>query len=204
MVDGVPIGLADPNAQAAELLRAQLVDDGAKAVVASAAAALAEAELAERERKVVGHDEQVAERRPLPGQDLADGDARVVHVRERLSQREVQPLEPTLNHARRVPLAPAADPARPVRQPVKHHPADVMARLRVLVPGIAQADDDLHKVLLLFVLAGADSRRIAPGRRQHDERLDHIGRARKSTESDSGGADPSGPILPDVRHLRAA
>ena len=47
-----------------------------EAVVAARPAALAEAELAERQGEVVGDDEQVAERRVLAGEDLPDGEAR--------------------------------------------------------------------------------------------------------------------------------
>ena len=40
------------------------------------AATFAEAQLAERQREVVGHDEQVDQRRVLASEDLADGQAR--------------------------------------------------------------------------------------------------------------------------------
>ena len=49
----------DPDPEPAELLGAELVDDRAEAVVAARPAALAEAELAERQGEVVGDDEQV-------------------------------------------------------------------------------------------------------------------------------------------------
>ncbi len=60
--------------------RAQLLDDRAQPVVAAVRAALAEPELAERQREVVDHHQQVRQRRALAGQQLAHRDARVVHV----------------------------------------------------------------------------------------------------------------------------
>ena len=60
VVDGVPVRLADPDPQPAELLGPELVDDRAQAVVAAGAAALAEAQLAERQREVVGDDSRSA------------------------------------------------------------------------------------------------------------------------------------------------
>ena len=72
----VAVRVADPDPQPAELLGAQLVDDRAQAVVAARPAALAEPELAERQREVVGDDQQVGERRVLAGQDLAHRQAR--------------------------------------------------------------------------------------------------------------------------------
>src|SRR6478672_9213407 len=72
VVDGTPIGLADPHPQPAELLGLELVDDRAQAVVAACAATLAEPQLAEREREIVGDDKEVDERSLVPGEHLAD------------------------------------------------------------------------------------------------------------------------------------
>ena len=85
-----------------------------QAVVAAGAAALAEAQLAERQREVVGHDQQVDQRGVLAGQDLADRQARVVHERERLDQDQVETAEAALDHrARRRASRPRPDqPAR--------------------------------------------------------------------------------------------
>ena len=147
VVDGAPVRLADAHAQAAELLVAQLVDDRAQAVVATRAAALAEAQLAEGQREVVGHDEQVGEWRVFAGQDLAHGAARVVHERERLDQRDVQPAEPPADHVGGIALPATTRPAGPLREPVDHEPADVVPRPRVLRPGVPEPDDDLHPTL---------------------------------------------------------
>ena len=75
VVDGVPVRLADPDPEAAELLGPELGDDRAQAVVPARPAALAEAELAERQREVVLDDQQVGQRRVLAGDDLAHREA---------------------------------------------------------------------------------------------------------------------------------
>ena len=134
----------DPDPQPAELLVPELVDDRSEAVVAARPAALAEAELAERQGEVVDDDEQVAERRVLAGEDLPDGEAGVVHPRQRLDERQVEAAVAAHRDRRRVPRPALARPAGAVGDPVEHHPADVVARLRVLVARVAQADDDLH------------------------------------------------------------
>ena len=153
--------LADPHAEPRVLLGAQLVDDGAQPVVPAVRAGLAEPELAERQREVVRDDQHLAERHPVPRQELAHRDAGVVHVRLGLGEDQLQALGPQLDRGGRVALAAAAGPPVPVGEPVEHHPADVVARLLVLVARVAQADDELHD-------AGPDllnARRTAPGRR---------------------------------------
>ena len=82
--------IADAHPEPAELLGLQLVDDRAQAVVAAVAARLAEPELAEGQREVVGDDEDVAERGVLAGQDLAHRQARFVHVGQRLDEGQVE------------------------------------------------------------------------------------------------------------------
>ena len=153
--------LADPHPEPRVLLRAQLVDDRAQPVVPAVRAGLAEPELAERQREVVRDDQHLAQRHPVPRQQLAHRDAGVVHVRLRLGEDQLQALRAQLDRRGRVALAAAAGPPVPVGEPVEHHPADVVARLRVLVARVAQADDELHD-------AGPDllnARRTAPGRR---------------------------------------
>ena len=113
VVDGVAVRLADPDPQPAELLGAELVDDRAQAVVAAGAAALAEAQLAERQREVVGDDQQVGQRRVLAGQHLADGEPGVVHVRQRLDEGQVEAAEAAHDDVGRVALA--ARPVQPAR-----------------------------------------------------------------------------------------
>ena len=112
--------------------------------MAARAAALAEAELAERQGEVVGDDEHVVERCMLAGEDLADRDPRFVHVGERLGERQVKAVKPALDDGGGVARAAAPRPARPIGEPVEDHPAHVMARFAVLIARIAQADDDLH------------------------------------------------------------
>ena len=94
----------------------ELVDDRAEAVVAARPAALAEAELAERQREVVGDDEQVDERRVLAGEDLADGEPGVVHERQRLDERQVQAVEAAHRDRRRRRGSGPCPPSRPGRR----------------------------------------------------------------------------------------
>src|SRR5688500_13505412 len=75
VVTAVSDRIADPDAQAAELLRAQLDDDRAQAVVPAVAARLAETQLAERQREVVRDDEEVSQGSVLALQDLANRQA---------------------------------------------------------------------------------------------------------------------------------
>ena len=154
-------GGADPDPEPAELLGRELVDDRAEAVVAARSAALAEPELAERQGEVVGDDQEVAERRVLAGEDLPDREARVVHEGQRLDERQVEAPESAHRDRRGVPRPALARPAGPVGEPVEDHPADVVARLRVLVARVAQADDDLHS---LSRRGGAPGRAWTPRR----------------------------------------
>ena len=108
-------------------------------------AGLAEPQLAEREREVVGHDQQVDQRHAVAGEQLADRDARVVHVRLGLGEHELLAPVPDLDALGRVALAATAGLPGPVGEPVEHHPADVVAGLRVLVARVSQADDELHE-----------------------------------------------------------
>ena len=135
MVHGALVGFADPDPEPAELLVAELVDDRAQAVVAALAAALAEAQLAERQGEVVGDDQQVGQRRVLAGQDLADREPRIVHEGQRLDQGQVQALEAAHGHAGGVALAAPARPAGTFGQAIDRQPADVVAGPGVLRPG---------------------------------------------------------------------
>ena len=134
-----------PDPEPAELLGAQLVDDRAQPVVAAGAAALAEAELAERQREVVDDDEHLGQRRALAGEHLAHGDARSRSCTSAASRGAGRaPSRRARDRLRGVPLAPAAGPPEPVRDPVEHHPADVVAGLGVLPARVPEPDDDLH------------------------------------------------------------
>ena len=103
-----------------------------------------EPEASERQREVVGDDEQVLERRMGPGQHLAHGQAGLVHERLRLDELEVEAVEAAPDDARGVTLLAATGPAGPVGQAVEHHPADVVTCLRVAAARVAQPDDDPH------------------------------------------------------------
>ena len=113
VVASVADRIADPDPEPAELLGLQLVDDRAQAVVAAVAARLAEPELAERQREVVGDDEQVAERGVLAGEHLAHRQARVVHVGQRLDEGQVEPAVAPADHVRASRWRPR--PAQPAR-----------------------------------------------------------------------------------------
>ena len=70
--------------------------------MATRPAALAKAQLAEREGEVIDHDQHLVERRALPGEDLANRDAGLVHERHRLHEQQVEALVPAADGRRRV------------------------------------------------------------------------------------------------------
>ena len=148
------------------------------------AAALAEPQLAERQGEVVGDDEQVAERGVLAGEHLADGEPRVVHVGERLDERQVEAADSgpstTFEASRWRPLP---GPAGPLGEPVHDQPADVVARPRVLRPGVPETDDDLQP---------------RPSAGQHDRARSRSGRAR----GDGSRARRPRPTRPSARARR--
>src|SRR5512141_2336631 len=145
MVDRVVAGLADAHAQPAELLVAHLLDDRLEAVVAAGAAALAEPQLAERQREVVADHEEFVHGRVLAREDLPNGEPGLVHEGQRLDQHEVEAPISTLDDGRRVARSTPTDPAGSVGEPVQDHPADVVPRLLVLRARIPEPDDDLHE-----------------------------------------------------------
>ena len=61
-----------------------------------------------------------------------------------LTRTRSRPAISTLDDGRSVARPTATGPAGSVGQPIEDHPADVVARLLVLGPGIPEADDDLH------------------------------------------------------------
>ena len=136
----------DPDPEPAELLGVELVDDRTETVMAAGPAALPEPELAERQGEVVGDDEEIDQRRVLAGEDLPDGVAREIHEGQRLDDHEVEPAVAAHGDRRSVARSALALPAGAVGDPVEDHPADVVARLRILVARVAQADDDLHPI----------------------------------------------------------
>ena len=145
VVDAAADRVADPDPEAAELLGAELVDDRAQAVVAAVAAALAEPELAERQREVVGDDQQVAQRRVLAGQHLADGEAGVVHERQRLDERQVEARGSGPSRRSRRRAAGPGPPSRPARRSGRGPASRCCAASPRTAPGIPETDDDLHR-----------------------------------------------------------
>src|SRR3954462_8670488 len=117
MVARVAHGVADPDPEPAELLGPELIDHRAESVVPAVAARLAEPQLPEREREVVGDDEQVAERGVLAREDFPYGEPGVVHEREWLDEGELESLVPAHRELRGVTLPPTPRPARSRRAP---------------------------------------------------------------------------------------
>jgi hypothetical protein len=76
----------------------------------------------------------------------ADAEARLVHEREGLDDRQVEALVAAHRDRRGIARSALAVPAGSIGQTVEDHPADVVARLLVLAARVAQADDDLHSV----------------------------------------------------------
>ena len=148
MVTRVPRPGPDPDPEPAEFLGAELLDDRAQAVVSAVAAGLAEPELAERQGKIVGDDEQVLELDVLAGQHAAHGGAEIIHVRQRLDEGQVEAVVAAHHDVRLVALAPTPRPAGTLGQPVQHEPA-TLARPAYRGPGIPEPDDDLHLPCLI-------------------------------------------------------
>ena len=104
------------------------------------AAAAARLEPAEIEVALVVDDEDRVRLDLEEARCRRDRAARLVHVRLRLEQRDAMAVEPDLCQAAVELRAPR--PAVPARELVHHHPAGVVARLRVVAAGIAEPDDE--------------------------------------------------------------
>src|SRR6185369_16038204 len=122
-----------PDPEPAERLAVELVDDRSEAVMAARAAALAEPELAERQREIVDDHEHLAQRRVLAGEDLPDGPPRLVHERQRLHEHDVESVEPPADDRGGVLVPATTGPPGPIGETVEDHPADVVAGLGVLL-----------------------------------------------------------------------
>ena len=106
---------------------------------------LTEAQLAERQREVVRHDEEIAERRVLARQDLPDRPPGIVHVGEGLHERQVEAAESAHDDVRGVALTALAGPAGLFGETIHDQPADVVARARIRRSRVPEPDDDLHR-----------------------------------------------------------
>ena len=71
-------GIVGAEAEAGEIGGFELAGDGFEAVVPSAAAAFAEADLAKIEVKIVAEDENVARREFIEAHEIGDGEAGIV------------------------------------------------------------------------------------------------------------------------------
>ncbi len=196
MVDEGPIRRADPDPEPAELLGRELVDDRAEAVVTARTPALAEPELPERQREVVGDHEQLRQRGVLASEDLPDGATRVVHERQGLHDHQVEAVVATIRDRRRVACSPAACPTGTIGEAVEDHPADVVPRLRVLVARVAQADDDLHSGSAERGRPACWSRRTGP--------IPSREGPRRSYQPAARGPDPVSRSSSDARRAGAA
>ncbi len=166
--------------------------------MAAVAAALAEPQLAERQREVVGDDEQVGQRGVVAGEHLADGQARLVHVRQRLHERQVEAAVAAPDDGGGVALAATAGPAGTIRQAVHDHPADVVPGPRVLRPGVPEADDELHRTLRrqpnrARSRPGGPARMVAPGRYRRVRRAGGVAVSRARIAASSSGSAWSQP-----------
>src|SRR5450759_4176487 len=81
----------------------------------------------------------------LAGKRLAHGQARLVHERQWLDERQIQTAVAALDYGGGIAISALAATAGPVGQPVEDHPADVVPRLLVLSARVAEADNDLHR-----------------------------------------------------------
>src|ERR671918_569531 len=114
-----------------------MLRERAEAVVTGEAAAEARLETAWLEVGLVMEDEDLLGRELEEARRRAHRTARLVHVGLRLQKRGLPPVEPDLRE-----VAGELRPERaavPTRELVADHEADVVARPRVLAPGISQA-----------------------------------------------------------------
>ena len=84
------------------------------------------------------------ERRVLAGQELADGEPGIVHVGQRLDQREVEAAVAALDDVRGIALAARAGPAGPLGEAIEDEPADVVARAGIRRTRVPETDDELQ------------------------------------------------------------
>src|SRR6266545_298484 len=134
------LGAADADAQAEEILRAEVLRNGTQPIVTAETAALARLQPAEVEVALVVHDERrvgLDLEEPRRGSDRPPG---LVHVRLRFEQGDTMTVEADLGETP-VELRPPGRTMAP-RQLLDDHPADVVAVTFVCAPGIAEPHDE--------------------------------------------------------------
>jgi len=104
-------------------------------------AALPQPHLAEGQVDLVEDDEERVRREPVAVEQLPDGSPAVVHERLRAGDRDAQIAERTFCDARLGSLRVELE-ARPLGEPVRDLETDVVARVRIAVAGITEADDE--------------------------------------------------------------
>jgi hypothetical protein len=104
-------------------------------------AALPQSHLAEGEVDLVEDDEQRVRREPVAVEELPDGSAAVVHERLRARDRDSKVAERAFGDARFRGLGIELEP-RPLGESVRDLEADVVARVRIPVARITEADDE--------------------------------------------------------------
>src|SRR5690606_22328497 len=111
------------------------------------AAARAETGAPRLERHVVHHHQEVTgDVHLLVAEAGDDGGAATIHVRKGFEHARSHPFDPTIGHGdRAVPLEPAEIPA--LRDPVGEPPAHIVPRAGVFGAWVAEAGDNLHRLL---------------------------------------------------------
>jgi hypothetical protein len=104
-------------------------------------AALAQADLAERQVDLIEDDEQGVGREPIAVEQLPHGSAAVVHERLRSRDRDAQITERALGDARLGRLGVELQP-RSLRQLVSDLEANVMSRVRIAVTRVTKTDNE--------------------------------------------------------------
>ena len=87
------------------------------------------------------------ERRVVAGERLADREPGLVHVGQRLHERDIETAIAAADDVRGVALAAATSPPGSIREPVHDHPADVVPGARVLRTGVPETHHQLHPYL---------------------------------------------------------
>ena len=80
----------------------------------------------------------------LARENLAHGEARVVHPGQRLDQRQIEAVVPPHDDVGGIVLPATARPTGTLREPVEHEPTDVVPRAGIPLTRIAEPDDDLQ------------------------------------------------------------
>ena len=135
VVQGGVAGTADPDAEAWDFFGAEVDENGVEAIVAAGGAGFTEADRAEREGGVIEDDQDLLAGDFIIFGEIADGFAAEVHEGLWLHERAAADFG-----GFGIPLGLKGKIChRPARQLISDKKADVVARVPVLGPGIAEA-----------------------------------------------------------------